>query len=123
MARIVVIGAGVGGLAAAARLAVTGHEVTVLERAGTVGGKLGRYTHQTPEGVWHFDTGPSLFTLPQVFHDLFEATGAKLDEYLDLVPLDPIVRHVFPGGGPTLDSCADPDEFAARIGAAFGDRS
>ncbi|MBC8994153.1 FAD-dependent oxidoreductase, partial [Micromonospora chalcea] len=123
MARIVVIGAGVGGLAAAARLAVTGHEVTVLERAGTVGGKLGRYAHHTPEGVWHFDTGPSLFTLPQVFHDLFEATGAKLDEYLDLVPLDPIVRHVFPGGGQALDSCADPDEFAARIGAAFGDRS
>ncbi|MFU8849891.1 phytoene desaturase family protein [Micromonospora sp. SL1-18] len=122
MARIVVIGAGVGGLAAAARLAVTGHEVTVFERADTVGGKLGRYVHDTPEGAYHFDTGPSLITLPQVLHDLFEATGAKLDEYLDLVPLDPIVRHVFPGG-PSLDSCADPAEFAARIGAAFGDRA
>ncbi|MER6596037.1 FAD-dependent oxidoreductase, partial [Micromonospora purpureochromogenes] len=122
MARIVVVGAGVGGLAAAARLAVTGHEVTVFERADTVGGKLGRYAHHTPAGSFHFDTGPSLFTLPQVFHDLFEATGAKLDEYLDLVPLDPIVRHVFPGGGPALDSCADPAEFAARIGAALGDR-
>lgn len=123
MARIVVVGAGVGGLAAAARLAVTGHQVTVLERADTVGGKLGRYRHDTAEGGWLFDTGPSLLTLPQVFHDLFEATGAKLDEYLDLVPLDPIVRHVFPGGGPALDSCADPAEFAARIGAAFGDRA
>ncbi len=123
MARIVVIGAGVGGLAAAARLAVTGHQVTVLERAETVGGKLGRHTRDTAEGSFHFDTGPSLLTLPQVFHDLFEATGAKLDEYLDLVPLDPIVRHVFPGGGPVLDSCADPEEFAARIGTAFGDRA
>ncbi|MFC0003318.1 phytoene desaturase family protein [Micromonospora siamensis] len=121
MARIVVVGAGVGGLATAARLAATGHEVTVLERADTVGGKLGRYTHDTAEGSFHFDTGPSLLTLPQVFHDLFEATGAKLDEYLDLSPLDPIVRHVFPDGV-TLDSCADPDGFAARIGAALGER-
>ncbi|MFG3699207.1 phytoene desaturase family protein [Micromonospora sp. NPDC047620] len=123
MARIVVVGAGVGGLATAARLAATGHQVTVLERADTVGGKLGRYVHDTPAGPFHFDTGPSLLTLPDVFHDLFEATGAKLDEYLDLVPVDPIVRHVFPGGGPALDSCADPAEFAARIGAAFGDRA
>ncbi|MEU5944670.1 phytoene desaturase family protein [Micromonospora sp. NPDC047465] len=123
MARIVVVGAGVGGLATAARLAATGHEVTVLERADTVGGKLGRYVHDTPAGPFHFDTGPSLLTLPDVFHDLFGATGAKLDEYLDLVPVDPIVRHVFPGGGPALDSCADPAEFAARIGAAFGDRA
>ncbi|MGR6321153.1 phytoene desaturase family protein [Micromonospora soli] len=122
MARIVVIGAGVGGLATAARLAVTGHEVTVFERADVVGGKLGRHTHDTAEGTWRFDTGPSLVTLPQVFHDLFEATGAKLDEYLDLVPLDPIVRHVFPDG-PTLDSCADPAEFTARIGTALGDRA
>ncbi|MEV4714292.1 phytoene desaturase family protein [Micromonospora sp. NPDC049374] len=123
MARIVVVGAGVGGLATAARLAVTGHQVTVLERADEVGGKLGRHRRDAPEGSFHFDTGPSLLTLPEVFHELFEATGAKLDEYLDLVPLDPIVRHVFPGGGPVLDSCADPAEFTARIGAALGDRA
>ncbi|WBB54223.1 phytoene desaturase family protein [Verrucosispora sp. WMMD573] len=123
MARIVVVGAGVGGLATAARLAVTGHQVTVLERAEEVGGKLGRHRRDTLEGAFHFDTGPSLLTLPEVFHELFEATGAKLDEYLDLVPLDPIVRHVFPGGGPVLDSCADPAEFAARIGATLGDRA
>ncbi|MEU7845074.1 phytoene desaturase family protein [Micromonospora sp. NPDC049114] len=123
MARIVVVGAGVGGLATAARLAATGHQVTVFEAADTVGGKLGRYAHDSPAGTFHFDTGPSLLTLPEVFHDLFEATGAKLDEYLDLTPLDPIVRHVFPGGGTTLDSCTDPVEFAARIGAALGDRA
>ncbi|MEW2382024.1 phytoene desaturase family protein [Micromonospora sp. NPDC047707] len=123
MARIVVVGAGVGGLATAARLATTGHEVTVFEQGDTVGGKLGRHVHDTPAGPFHFDTGPSLLTLPQVLHDLFEDTGAKLDEYLDLVPLDPIVRHVFPHGGPTLDSCADPTGFASRIGAALGDRA
>ncbi|GAB3150811.1 phytoene desaturase family protein [Micromonospora sonneratiae] len=120
MARIAIIGAGVGGLATAARLAATGHEVTVYERSDVVGGKLGRCSRETPVGTFRFDTGPSLLTLPQVFTDLFEATGAKLDEYVDLVPLDPIVRHVFPDGT-RLDSCADPMEFADRIGTAFGD--
>ncbi|MGW0433700.1 phytoene desaturase family protein [Micromonospora sp. NPDC003197] len=119
MARITVVGAGVGGLATAARLAATGHEVTVYERSDTVGGKLGRYSRDTPDGTFHFDTGPSLLTLPQVFTDLFEATGAKLDEYVDLVPLDPIVRHVFPDGS-QLDSCAEPTTFADRIEKTFG---
>ncbi|MEV4755473.1 phytoene desaturase family protein [Micromonospora sp. NPDC049559] len=119
MARIVVVGAGVGGLAAAIRLAAAGHEVTVHERAEVVGGKLGRYARDTDAGTFHFDTGPSLLTLPQVFTELFESTGAKLDEYLDLVPLDPIVRHVFPAGE-VLDSVADPAEFAARIGERLG---
>lgn len=124
MSRVVVVGAGVGGLAVAARLAATGHEVTVYERSDTVGGKLGRFSRQTPVGTFHFDTGPSLLTLPQVFAELFADTGAKLDEYLNLVPLDPIVRHVFPAGPATvLDSCADPVAFAARVEAAFGARA
>jgi phytoene desaturase len=104
---IVVIGAGVGGLTAAIRLAAAGHRVVVHERAGTVGGKLGRYARDG----FAFDTGPSLFTLPQVFADL------GLD--LDLVPLDPVVRHVFPDGT-VLDSSSDPEVFAARIADVLG---
>jgi phytoene desaturase len=104
----VVIGAGVGGLTAAVRLARAGHRVSVFEQAGVVGGKLGRYSRRTPEGLFRFDTGPGLLTLPQVFEDVD----------LDPQPLDPIVRHVFPDGT-RLDSCADPDEFAARLRAAF----
>jgi phytoene desaturase len=118
VSRVVVVGAGVGGLAAAARLAATGHQVAVYERSDVVGGKLGRYSRRTPAGMFHFDTGPSLLTLPQVFADLVTATGDKLD--FDPVPLDPIVRHVFPDGS-VLDSCADPAAFAGRIGAVFGD--
>ena len=69
MSRIVVIGAGVGGLAAAVRLAAAGHQVTVFEQAAVAGGKLGRCT--SGARAFRFDTGPSLFTLPQVFADLF----------------------------------------------------
>ncbi|HEX6499324.1 MAG TPA: FAD-dependent oxidoreductase [Micromonosporaceae bacterium] len=152
MSRVVVVGAGVGGLACAARLAALGHRVTVLERSEAVGGKLGRYERSTPVGVFRFDTGPSLLTLPQVFADLFAGTGAgNLDAPepgafdpgvpepggfalgaldlaglaaagLDLVPLDPVVRHVF-ADGTRLDSVADHESFTARIGGALGDRA
>ncbi|HEX8629543.1 MAG TPA: phytoene desaturase family protein [Catenuloplanes sp.] len=105
MSRIVVVGAGVGGLTAAGRLAAAGHQVSVYEQADVVGGKLGRFTRDG----FTFDTGPSLFTLPQVFDDLG----------LDPVPLDPVVRHVFPDGS-TLDSSSDPSVFEARIAHAFG---
>lgn len=107
VSRIVVIGAGVGGLAAAVRLAEAGHDVTVHERAATVGGKLGRYVRDG----FRFDTGPSLLTLPRVFADLGMA--------LDPVPLDPVVRHVFPDGS-TLDSSSNPAVFQTRIADAFG---
>jgi phytoene desaturase len=116
---VVVIGAGVGGLATAARLAAIGHRVTVLEQSGQVGGKLGRYERSTAAGVFRFDTGPSLFTLPQVFADLFAATGSTLEKELDLVPLDPVVRHVFADGA-VLDSSSTPGVFADRIAAALG---
>src|SRR5205085_2300102 len=81
-----VIGAGVGGLAAAARLAAAGHTVTVCERAGTVGGKLGLLVRQTAAGVFRFDTGPSLLTMPHVFAELFAATWDPLVSALDLRP-------------------------------------
>ncbi|WP_433079113.1 phytoene desaturase family protein [Dactylosporangium sp. CA-052675] len=115
MATVVVVGAGVGGLAVAARLGAAGHRVTVFEQAETVGGKLGRHVRETAAGTFRFDTGPSLFTLPQVAAELFASTGGG---GLDLVPLDPIVRHHFPDGS-TLDSAAG-DAFAERIAAAFG---
>jgi phytoene desaturase len=71
----------------------------------------------TADGVFRFDTGPGLLTLPQVTAELFADTGGPAT--LDLVPLDPIVRHRFPDGS-VLDSCADPDAFAERIADAFG---
>lgn len=121
MSRIVVVGAGFGGLAVAGRLARAGHQVTVFEQAAEVGGKLGRWERASPHGVFRFDTGPSLLTLPQVLTELFADIGGRLSE-ADLVRLDPIVRHVFPDGS-QVDSCADHEEFRGRIAAAFGPRA
>jgi phytoene desaturase len=115
VAEVAVVGAGVGGLAVAARLAAGGHRVTVCERAGAVGGKLGLLERDG----FRFDTGPSLVTMPQVFADFFRETGDPIESVLDLRRLDPIARYTF-GDGTRLDSCADPFEFRRRIDDAFG---
>src|SRR3954468_7166035 len=98
MARVVVIGAGIGGLAAAARLRAGGHRVTVVEQAPQVGGKLGWLEVPSEAGTFRFDTGPSLLTMPQVFEDLFAATGEPLDRTLRLRQLDPIADYRFADG-------------------------
>jgi phytoene desaturase len=120
VSRVVVVGAGVGGLACALRLAVDGHEVSVYEQSDVVGGKLARYERSTPAGTFRFDTGPGLLTLPMVFADLFTASGSALADELDLVRLDPVARHLFPDGT-VLDTTDDPMELAHRITVACGE--
>jgi len=110
---VVVIGAGVGGLAAAARLAAQGHAVALHERAATHGGKLGEYRRDG----FAFDTGPSLLTLPQVFDDLFAATGGPSG--LDVVPVDPACSYRF-ADGTALDLPHDPAAVPAALDAALG---
>lgn len=94
MAQVVVVGAGMGGLAVAARLATLGHRVTVCEQAEAVGGKLGWFER----GGFAFDTGPSLLTLPAVYRDLFLKTGGPLEDQVELVPVDPACRYRFADG-------------------------
>jgi phytoene desaturase len=100
--KIIVIGAGVGGLSAAIRLAAAGHQVTVLERLGRVGGKL----NLLEDGGYRFDTGPSLVTLPYVFEDLFATAGEKLEDWLELKRLEPVCRYFYPDGT-GFDASAD----------------
>ncbi|MFE1195116.1 phytoene desaturase family protein [Streptomyces olivaceoviridis] len=95
MARIAVIGAGMGAMAAAARLAVAGHRVTVYERTETYGGSVRRFERDG----FRFDTGPGLLTLPAVYRDLFIKTGKEpLEDRVELVQVDPSARHVFADG-------------------------
>jgi phytoene desaturase len=94
VAQVVIVGAGLGGLAAAARLADFGHGVTVLEQAPTVGGSVGTFVRDG----FKFDTGPTSFTLPAVFRDLFRKTGRPLDSVIDLAPVEPACRYRFVDG-------------------------
>ena len=116
MSRVVIIGAGVGGLASAARLAALGHDVTICEQSSAVGGKLGILEQQG----FTFDTGPSLVTMPQVFRELFAATGQPLDAVLTLRPVEPIARYRF-ADGTMLDSTADLTTFCDTLDEALGE--
>jgi phytoene desaturase len=116
VARVVVIGAGMGGMAAAARLAVKRHDVTVIEQSPTYGGKLGTFERDG----FVFDTGPSLLTLPAVYRDLFNKTGAGLDETVDLVELEPAFRYRFPDGVAVEMPGVDSARCAVALGDALG---
>lgn len=117
MARIAVIGAGMGAMATAARLAVAGHRVTVYERGSTYGGSVGRYERDG----FAFDTGPGLLHLPAVYRDLFVKTGRKpLEECVELVQVDPAVRHLLPDGTSVTLPNASRGGAAAVLDEAFG---
>ncbi|MCX4677897.1 NAD(P)/FAD-dependent oxidoreductase [Streptomyces sp. NBC_01433] len=117
MARIAVIGAGTGAMAAAARLAVAGHRVTVYERSATYGGSVGRYTH---EG-FAFDTGPTLLHLPAVQRDLFVKTGKEsLEQSVTLSQVDPASRHLFADGTAVSLPNASRSKVAAALDGALG---
>ncbi|WP_031035839.1 phytoene desaturase family protein [Streptomyces sp. NRRL F-5650] len=117
MARIAVIGAGTGAMAAAARLAVAGHRVVVYERGRTYGGALGRFERDG----FSFDTGPGLLPLPAVWRDLFVKTGKEpLESCVDLVQVDPSSRHVFADGTEVSLPNASRAGVVAALDAALG---
>ncbi|MFJ6082052.1 phytoene desaturase family protein [Streptomyces sp. NPDC092369] len=123
MGRITVIGAGMGALAAAARLAVAGHRVAVYERGETYGGALGRVERDG----FAFDTGPGLLPLPAVWRDLFVKTGKEpLEACVELVQVDPSARHLFADGTEvTLPNASRAGAVTAldeALGAGAGDR-
>ncbi|AZG46581.1 phytoene desaturase family protein [Gordonia insulae] len=115
MTRIIVVGAGVGGLAVAIRLQAQGHQVLVLEQAEEVGGKLGVLHHDG----FTFDTGPSLVTMPHILEELFADTGAPLSEVLTLQRLPVAARYRFPDGT-ELDMPGELDDIPAALDDALG---
>lgn len=99
--KVLVAGAGLGGLAAAIYLARAGHAVEIWEKNEEPGGKL----KELEQDGFRWDTGPSLLTLPQVLRDLFTAAGEKLEDHLELVPLQSCCRY-FWSNGRTVDEDA-----------------
>ena len=112
----IVIGAGMGGMAVAARLRNQGFAVTVFEQAATAGGKLARYERDG----FVFDLGPSLFTIPAVYRDLFLKSGGALEEAIDLQPLEPAFRYQFVDGSEVTMPGVGPARAARAIQAGLG---
>jgi phytoene desaturase len=99
---VVVVGAGLSGLSAALQLAGQGRQVTVVERYGFPGGRVG----QADIRGYRIDTGATVLTMPDIIEEAFNAVGASMADYLDLVKLDPAYRASFADGS-TLDVHTD----------------
>ncbi|MEM8550277.1 MAG: phytoene desaturase family protein [Verrucomicrobiota bacterium] len=114
MSPAVVIGGGLGGLSAAIHLRVAGHDVLLLEKNATLGGKC---NHMEWEG-FQFDTGPSLLTLPHILDGVFTAAGKNRADYLELIRLAPACRYTF-ADGTRFDAPGDIDGFRAAVAKTF----
>ncbi|CAN5657690.1 phytoene desaturase family protein [soil metagenome] len=110
MKHVIVVGAGFGGLSAAAHLHAAGFGVTVVERAANVGGKAGLLE----KDGFVFDTGPTLLTMPEVVDDAFRAAGSSLAAHVSISRLDPVARDLFASGHELVVS-ADHEETKAQI--------
>ena len=122
MSRIVVVGAGLGGLGAALRLQGMGHDVTVVEQREKPGGRAS----QIKDAGYTWDTGPSLITMPWVLEEVFAAGGLDLNAEVTLRELDPFYRIFWAGEERHLDFARDRKamqaeiaKFSARDAAAF----
>lgn len=114
--RIIVVGAGLGGLAAACTLAARGHRVTLLDKNAWLGGKAA----VLEKDGFRFDMGPTILTLPSVLRRIFSEAGRNLDEAMNLVRLDPQWRSFFTDGS-VLDLRQDVDTMAETVRAFTGD--
>jgi phytoene desaturase len=115
--RVAVIGAGLGGMAAALRLQASGAEVTVLEQRPTPGGRAG----QIEQDGFRWDTGPSLITMPWVLQETFAAGGLDLASELRMRRLDPLYRIRWAGEDRTFDFCDSAERLREQV-ARFSER-
>ncbi len=111
--RIVIVGAGPGGLASAMLLAAAGAEVTILERLDRIGGRTASL--RTGDG-FRFDMGPTFFLYPRILEEIFAACGRRLRDEVELTRLDPQYRLIFEGGG-DIAATADPARMKQQIAA------
>ncbi|MEI4231578.1 1-hydroxycarotenoid 3,4-desaturase CrtD [Roseovarius sp. D22-M7] len=116
--RVVIVGSGIAGLCAAARLAHHGPRVLVLERHATPGGKM----RSLPSAAGPVDAGPTVLTLRGVFDELFHDLGERLEDHLTLIPQRILARHFWPDGS-RLDLHDTEDDSAEAIRAFAGSRA
>ena len=114
--KVIVVGAGLGGLSAAISLRSEGFEVEIVEKNDRIGGKLNL---QELEG-FEFDLGPSIFTLPQFFESLFERAGRKMSDYVELDAVTPHWRNFFESGL-SIDLLPEEDPMKAELAKLDGD--
>ncbi len=108
--RVLVIGAGLGALGGALRLAKMGFDVTLFEKNETAGGKL----NEKKLGGYRFDAGPSLLTMPFVIDELFEFCGFSRKDFLEFMPIEPICRYFYPDGA-RLDASSHIEKMKREI--------
>jgi phytoene desaturase len=113
--RVVVVGAGLGGLSAAAHLVGRGHEVTVVERSASAGGRAA--VHR--EAGYVLDVGPTVLTMPELLEATFAAAGASMADHLSLRPVDPMYRAVYADGS-QLRVRHGREAMAAEVAAVCG---
>lgn len=114
--RVAIIGAGLGGLSAAISLKSAGYDVEIFEKNERIGGKL----NILEKDGFTFDLGPSIFTLPQLFEDLFARADRKMEDYLQLDPVTPHWRNFFENH-PTIDLYQEEDKMKAELAKLPGD--
>lgn len=110
--RAAVIGSGFGGIAMAIRLQAAGFATTILEARDLPGGRA--YVYR--DGDYIFDAGPTVITAPHVLEDLFALAGRELSSYVDLIPVDPFYRLIWPDGD-TFDYVGDEHRMVSQIEA------
>ncbi len=113
--KVVIIGSGIAGLAASVRLAVAGHQVSIYEANGFVGGKLSSFKL----GDYRFDAGPSLFTMPHFITELFELAGEKVEDHF-LYTKKNIGCKYFWKDGTVLNAYADQSAFLKEVEDQLG---
>ena len=112
---VVIVGAGLGGLSAALRLAGAGRKVTVIEREAVPGGRNGLLQ----DSGYSFDTGPTVLTMPDLIADALDCVGESMDDWLELLPIEPLYRSFYADGS-QLDVHADPALMAQEIESVIG---
>jgi phytoene desaturase len=114
---VTVVGGGLGSLTGAIRLAKLGFQVSLFEKNANLGGKINEYR----QDGYRFDMGPSLLTMPFVLDEFFQSIGYRTNQFLDIIPLEPITRYFF-SDQKKLDIFTDRDKMARELGLVFPDQ-